>query len=96
MDWESEVRFKPGADVHVLGRYDHTAPYDRDAFSVPDTEFAPVHPEYHKGFKYTPINQSVPVEHVEGGASDYTDVGLPKKTPYATWKSRQFTDRGLT
>jgi 8-oxo-dGTP pyrophosphatase MutT (NUDIX family)/GNAT superfamily N-acetyltransferase len=58
LDSEAEVRFKPGAQVHVHGAYAWHGEGSPRTPAVPSRPGKTI-----KGWKYHPINRSVPIEH---------------------------------
>jgi ADP-ribose pyrophosphatase YjhB (NUDIX family) len=72
MDWEAEVRFRPGAQVKLEGAYvDHSG---SPGYLVPQK------PERTSpSWEWHPLDHHVTIKHSGHGASDYSELGIPRE-----------------
>lgn len=78
MDSEAEVRLHPGTSVHVEGAWVGEPGPGRGAVH-------PLHPEHNgPGWTWHPVGQEVPVKYRGHGATDYSEVGIPREAARST------------
>jgi 8-oxo-dGTP pyrophosphatase MutT (NUDIX family) len=72
MDWEAEVRFRPGAHVKLEGAYvDHSG---NPGYLVPQK------PERTSpSWEYHPLGHHVTIKHSGRGAADYSELGIERE-----------------
>jgi ADP-ribose pyrophosphatase YjhB (NUDIX family) len=83
-DHEAEVRFRPGTSVRLEGAYVHTPSqenYESGGGTATSPGYlVPNHPERtHPDWKWHPLNRHIRIKHGGYGASDYSDLGIPRE-----------------